>query len=66
LLKNLRRCGTLIRVANSGSYYYSYKGGFSIVTLASVSANYDFIMVHARTNGRMSDGGVLQETMFYE
>ena len=34
--------------------------------LAIVNANYEFLMVHAGTNGRMSDGGVLQETKFYE
>jgi hypothetical protein len=34
--------------------------------LAIVNANYEFLMVHAGTNGRISDGGVLQETKFYE
>lgn len=50
---------------NSGSFYYNYKGTFSVVLFAIVNANYEFIYVHCGTNGRVSDGGILKETDFY-
>lgn len=50
---------------NSGSYFYNYKGTFSVVLFAVVNANYEFLYVHSGTNGRVSDGGVLKETDFY-
>ncbi|XP_069801016.1 putative nuclease HARBI1 [Dendropsophus ebraccatus] len=49
---------------NSGSYFYNYKGFFSIVLMALVNAKYEFLMVDVGTNGRMSDGGVLERTEF--
>lgn len=49
---------------NSGSYFYNYKHFFSIVLMAVVNSNYEFIMVDAGINGRISDGGVLNYTEF--
>nr|XP_022906541.1 putative nuclease HARBI1 [Onthophagus taurus] len=51
---------------NSGSFYYNYKGFYSTVLFAVVNANYEFMYVYTGINGRISDGGVLQETDFYE
>ncbi|KAJ8018142.1 hypothetical protein HOLleu_44033 [Holothuria leucospilota] len=48
----------------SGSFYFNYKKFFSIVLMAVVGADYEFIMVHAGVNGRVSDGGVIAETEF--
>lgn len=50
---------------NSGSYYYNYKGSFSIVLFGIVNANYEFIYVHSGTNGRVSDGDILRHTDFF-
>ncbi|CAH2006129.1 unnamed protein product [Acanthoscelides obtectus] len=49
----------------SGSYYYNYKGFFSVVLFAIVNANYEFTYVSCGTNGRISDGGVIKKTDFY-
>uniref|UniRef100_A0A1B0DG73 Uncharacterized protein n=1 Tax=Phlebotomus papatasi TaxID=29031 RepID=A0A1B0DG73_PHLPP len=51
---------------DSGSFYYNYKKFNSLVLMAIADANYNFIMVDIGTNGRVSDGGVLQQTQFYK
>lgn len=51
---------------NSGSFFWNYKSRNSLVLMAIVNANYEFIMIHFGTNGRVSDGGVIENTMFYE
>lgn len=54
----------ILQPPGSGSYFYNYKGFFSIVLLAVVNANYEFMYVNCGVNGRVSDGGVLFETDF--
>nr|CAI5839391.1 unnamed protein product [Callosobruchus analis] len=51
--------------SNSGSYYFNYKGTFSVVLFAIVNANYEFLYVHTGTNGRVSDGGIWNNTGIY-
>lgn len=48
----------------SGLTYYNYKNFNSIVLMALVNSNYEFIHVDVGKNGRLSDGGVFEYTEF--
>ncbi|XP_047998551.1 protein ANTAGONIST OF LIKE HETEROCHROMATIN PROTEIN 1-like [Leguminivora glycinivorella] len=56
----------IVPPADNGSYYYNYKKQHSMVLMAIVDAKYRFIYADFGTNGRISDGGVLQNTKFFE
>ncbi|XP_064122503.1 putative nuclease HARBI1 [Macrobrachium nipponense] len=51
---------------NLGSFFYNYKGFHSMVFMVVVSANYEFILCDFGTHGRISDGGVIENTKFGE
>ncbi|XP_050504264.1 putative nuclease HARBI1 [Diabrotica virgifera virgifera] len=51
---------------DSGSYYFNYKKTHSIVLMAIANAHCEFILCDVGTNGRISDGGVINNTLFYE
>jgi hypothetical protein len=50
----------------AGSYFFNYKGYDSQVLIGIADSNYEFIFFHFGTNGRVSDGEVLEYTDFYE
>ncbi|XP_069618541.1 uncharacterized protein [Ranitomeya imitator] len=51
---------------NCGGALDGKHGYFSIILMALVNANYEFINVDVGMNGRVSDGGVLEHTLFGE
>lgn len=49
---------------NARSTFYDYKGYHSLVLMAIVDADLNFVIVHVGANGRNSDGGVLKQSCF--
>lgn len=48
----------------AGSFFYNYKGFHSQVLLAIANSNYELIYFNFGTNGRVSDGGVFENSDF--
>ncbi|XP_062541375.1 uncharacterized protein LOC134209404 [Armigeres subalbatus] len=51
---------------DGGSDYYNYKGSYSIILLGLVDANYCFIYIDVGAQGRISDGGLFQESLLLQ
>lgn len=49
---------------NSGTEYFNYKSFHSIVLMACVDAEYNFIWASVGGHGRISDGGIFGDTKF--
>lgn len=54
----------IVQTPQTGFQFYNYKGFYSIVLMAIVNSNYEFIYVDVGKNGRISDGGVIETTKF--
>ncbi|XP_068675425.1 uncharacterized protein [Montipora foliosa] len=55
----------ILHPPGTGSDYFNYKGFFSIVLMAVVGPNAEFVFADVGCQGRISDGGVLRNTVFY-
>lgn len=51
---------------HSGSDYFNYQSNFSIVLLGVADPNYCFLFADVGCQGRISDGGVLKNSMFWK
>ena len=45
----------------SGSYYFNYKGFYSLILQALVDASYKFMYADIGANGTCFDGGIYKE-----
>lgn len=52
----------IVKPDNSGSMFYNYKGFFSIVLMALVDAECNFVYIDVGAQGRVSDGGVFSNS----
>ena len=50
----------------SGSFYWNNRGFSSLVLMSAANANYELLYCDIGTNGRVSDGGVIENIKFYE
>lgn len=48
---------------NSGSEFFNYKSNFSIILLGVADSDYNFLFADIGTHGRMSDGGVFNDSL---
>lgn len=55
---------SIVKPHKSGSLYFNYKGFFSVVLMAVIDADCNFIYVDVGAQGRISDGGVFHNTNF--
>ena len=56
----------MIQPPRSGSYFYNYKGYYSIVLLAIANGEYEFTYVDIGAEGKCSDGGTWRKCTFHE
>lgn len=56
----------ILHPQDSGSSFYNYKGYYSIVLMAVVDANYNFIFADVGCQGRIIDSGVMRNTVFWK
>lgn len=56
----------MVAPAHGGSTYFNYKKTLSIVLLAVVNSQYQFIFADIRGQGRISDGGILQNSVLWD
>ena len=51
---------------DSGSYYFNYKKTHSIVMMAIANVHCEFMLCDVGTNGTISDGVVINNSLFYD